>query len=319
MSRRYHIDATINGIVHRDDVEARLLLVHWLRDVLDLTGTHIGCDTSQCGACTVLLNGESVKACTVLAVQVNGCEVTTIEGLAPEGGLHPIQEGFWEKHGLQCGFCTPGMIMAVYDLLQRNSNPTEKEIRAALQGNICRCTGYQNIVKAIQYAIQKMQTDQHVLVAVGRRAMVAQASSQEEDTEYLSVTIWNNPDVPDIVKSANAFLERQQKIISDNSESTLRNFNTRFSGGPAANLDQSTFVLPLDSSDSKTKEQWLAEGQAHFNATRYDQALQACMEALNKDSDYCDAYFEMARALEKLGYTNESTKARKQAERLGCI
>ena len=158
MATKREITVTVNGQQYHSQVEPRLLLVHYLRDVLDLTGTHIGCDTSQCGACTVLLNGNSVKACTVLAVQADGSEVTTIEGLAPEGGLHPIQEGFWEKHGLQCGFCTPGMIMASYQLLKNNPNPTEAEIRKGLEGNICRCTGYQNIVRAVQYAAEQMRT-----------------------------------------------------------------------------------------------------------------------------------------------------------------
>ena len=157
MTTKRDISVTVNGEQHHSQVEPRMLLVHYLREVLDLTGTHIGCDTSQCGACTVMLNGESVKSCTVLAVQVDGCEVTTIEGLAPEGSLHPIQEGFWEKHGLQCGFCTPGMIMASYNLLKNNPNPSEEEIRTALKGNICRCTGYQNTVKAVQYAAEHMQ------------------------------------------------------------------------------------------------------------------------------------------------------------------
>ncbi|TMC17225.1 MAG: (2Fe-2S)-binding protein [Chloroflexi bacterium] len=151
------ITVTVNGQQHQSEVEPRMLLVHYLRETLDLTGTHIGCDTSQCGACTVLLDGQSVKACTVLAVQADGSEVTTIEGLAPEGSLHPIQEGFWEKHGLQCGFCTPGMIMASYNLLKNNPNPTEAEIRKGLEGNICRCTGYQNIVRAVQSAAEQMR------------------------------------------------------------------------------------------------------------------------------------------------------------------
>ncbi|MFQ5879652.1 MAG: (2Fe-2S)-binding protein [Dehalococcoidia bacterium] len=146
----------VNGVEHTADVEPRLLLVHFLRDHLGLTGTHIGCDTSQCGACTVLLNGATAKACTVFAVQADGGEVLTIEGLATDGQLHPLQEGFWEEHGLQCGFCTPGMIMAAYDLLQRNPSPGETEIREAIHGNLCRCTGYQHIVKAIQYAARKM-------------------------------------------------------------------------------------------------------------------------------------------------------------------
>jgi carbon-monoxide dehydrogenase small subunit len=154
---KHQISVTVNGTQHTDEVEPRLLLVHYLRDVLNLTGTHIGCDTSQCGACTVSMNGKAVKSCTVLAVQTHGAEITTVEGLARDGELHPIQEGFWEKHGLQCGFCTPGMIMTAYDLLQRNPNPSEAEIRDGIEGNLCRCTGYQNIVKAIQYAAEKMQ------------------------------------------------------------------------------------------------------------------------------------------------------------------
>ena len=157
MTGKSEINFTVNGQQCRSQVEPRLLLVYYLRDVLELTGTHIGCNTSQCGACTVLLNGEAVKACTVFAVQADGSEVTTIEGLAPEGGLHPIQEGFWEKHGLQCGFCTPGMIMASYQLLKDHPNPSEEEIRHDLKGNICRCTGYENIVRAVQYAAERMQ------------------------------------------------------------------------------------------------------------------------------------------------------------------
>jgi carbon-monoxide dehydrogenase small subunit len=157
MTVKSEITVTVNGQQCRSQVEPRLLLVQYLREVLELTGTHIGCNTSQCGACTVLLNGEAVKACTVFAVQADGSEVTTIEGLAPEGGLHPIQEGFWEKHGLQCGFCTPGMIMASYQLLKDHPNPSEEEIRHDLKGNICRCTGYENIVRAVQYAAERMQ------------------------------------------------------------------------------------------------------------------------------------------------------------------
>jgi aerobic carbon-monoxide dehydrogenase small subunit len=158
MTTKRAISVTVNGHTYQSEVEPRMLLVHYLRDVLDLTGTHVGCNTSQCGACVVLLNGEAVKSCTVLAVQADGSEVTTIEGLAPEGSLHPIQEGFWEKHGLQCGFCTPGMIMASYQLLKNNPHPSEAEIRKGLEGNICRCTGYQNIVRAVQYAAEKMST-----------------------------------------------------------------------------------------------------------------------------------------------------------------
>lgn len=150
------ISVKVNGMMRQHDVEPRLLLVHYLRDILGLTGTHVGCDTSQCGACTVLLNGMGVKSCTLLAVQADGGEIVTIEGLAKNGQLHPLQEGFWEEHGLQCGFCTPGMIMAAYQLLQRHPNPTEEVIRRSLEGNLCRCTGYHNIVKAVQYAARKM-------------------------------------------------------------------------------------------------------------------------------------------------------------------
>lgn len=156
MTTKSSITITVNGKQHQADIEPRMLLVHYLREGLDLTGTHIGCNTSQCGACVVLLNGEAVKSCTLLAVQADNSEVTTIEGLAPEGNLHPIQEGFWEKHGLQCGFCTPGMIMASYQLLKNNPNPTEIEIRKGLEGNICRCTGYQNIIRAVQDAAEHM-------------------------------------------------------------------------------------------------------------------------------------------------------------------
>ncbi|HEV8309284.1 MAG TPA: (2Fe-2S)-binding protein [Methylomirabilota bacterium] len=151
------IQVKVNGTAHTSDVEPRLLLVHYLRDVLNLTGTHVGCDTSQCGACTILVNGVSAKACTMFAVQADGAEILTIEGLAKDGKLHPIQEGFWEKHGLQCGFCTPGMIMAAYQILQRQKSPSEADIRHALEGNLCRCTGYHNIVRAIQYAAEKMK------------------------------------------------------------------------------------------------------------------------------------------------------------------
>ena len=146
------ISVSVNGTARAAEVEPRLLLVHYLRDALGLTGTHIGCDTSQCGACTVLVNGRSAKSCTMLAVQADGAEVTTIEGLASDGELDPVQEGFWNEHGLQCGFCTPGMIMSVKDLLDRNPDPSEEEIRGGIDGNMCRCTGYQNIIKAVQAA-----------------------------------------------------------------------------------------------------------------------------------------------------------------------
>ena len=150
------ISVTVNGVKHEAMVEPRALLVYFLREHLGLTGIHVGCDTSQCGACTVQLNGRAVKSCTILAVQANGTEITTIQGLAREGALHPVQEGFREKHGLQCGYCTPGMIMTAVHLLETNPNPTEEEIRHALEGNLCRCTGYVNIVESIRWAAEKM-------------------------------------------------------------------------------------------------------------------------------------------------------------------
>ena len=150
------VSMTINGAPQSHEVEPRLLLVHYIRELAGLTGTHVGCDTSQCGACTVHVNGVAVKSCTLLSVQCDGAQVLTIEGLAKDGNLHPIQEGFWEKHGLQCGFCTPGMIMSAHQMLQRNPRPTEAQIRHDLEGNLCRCTGYHNIVKAIQYAAEQM-------------------------------------------------------------------------------------------------------------------------------------------------------------------
>ena len=153
----HHVKVTLNGAAHEAEVEARTLLVHFIRETLGMTGTHIGCDTTSCGACTVMLNGKTVKSCTVFAVQADGGEVMTVEGLAQNGNLHPIQEGFMEKHGLQCGFCTPGMMLSSLALLKQNPNPTEEEIRWALSGNLCRCTGYVNIVKAVQYAAEKMR------------------------------------------------------------------------------------------------------------------------------------------------------------------
>jgi len=153
----HKIKLTVNGVARSAEVQPRLLLAHYLRETLGLTGTNIGCDTSQCGACTVLMDGKSVKSCTVLAVQANGSKIMTIEGLAQNGNLHALQNAFWEKHGLQCGFCTPGMILCAHDLLQHNPHPTEAEIRYGLEGNLCRCTGYQNIVKAIQYAATAME------------------------------------------------------------------------------------------------------------------------------------------------------------------
>ncbi len=151
------VNVTVNGQARSASVEPRTLLVHFLRDNLGLTGTHVGCDTSQCGACVVTVDGVTTKSCTKLAVQVDGSSVETIEGLADGTNYHPIQDAFWEKHGLQCGYCTPGMIMSARALLERNPNPTEQEIRHELEGNLCRCTGYQNIVKSVQYAAEKMQ------------------------------------------------------------------------------------------------------------------------------------------------------------------
>jgi carbon-monoxide dehydrogenase small subunit len=149
------ISINVNGVDQTAEVEPRLLLVHYLRDVLGLTGTHVGCETSICGACTILLDGQAVKSCTMLAVQANGSNVTTIEGFASNGDLHPVQEGFWEKHGLQCGYCTPGMIIAASQIIDRNPNPSREEIRHGLEGNLCRCTGYQHIVEAVEYAAKK--------------------------------------------------------------------------------------------------------------------------------------------------------------------
>jgi len=153
---KHRISVTINGKLRSDEVESRLLLIHYLRDVCGLTGSHIGCETSICGACTVELDGKAVKSCTVLAVQANGRSVTTVEGLASNGDLHPIQEAFWNEHGLQCGFCTPGMMIAAKQLLERNARPTEREIRHGIEGNLCRCTGYQHIVNAVKAAAAKL-------------------------------------------------------------------------------------------------------------------------------------------------------------------
>ena len=156
MATKKHVSVKVNGRDHEAEVEPRLLLVHFIRDVLALTGTHVGCDTTNCGACTVLLDAKPVKSCTVFAVQVDGRQIRTIEGVADNGKLHPLQEGFKEEHGLQCGFCTPGMIMSACALLEKNPHPSEQEIRGGISGNLCRCTGYQNIVKAVQYAANKM-------------------------------------------------------------------------------------------------------------------------------------------------------------------
>ena len=149
------LSMTVNGKVRKADVEPRLLLAHFLREQLRLTGTHLGCDTSQCGACTVIIDGRSAKSCTIFAVQAGGSEITTIEGLAKNGDLHPVQTGFWEEHGLQCGYCTPGMIMTAVTLLNDNPSPSDREIREGISGNFCRCTGYQHIVNAIQHAAKR--------------------------------------------------------------------------------------------------------------------------------------------------------------------
>ena len=151
------INLTVNGVAQRHEVEPRLLLVHFLRETLGLTGAHVGCETSICGACTVLVDGAAVKACTRLAVQADGAQITTIEGLAPTEGLHQLQESFWDEHGLQCGYCTPGMILAAHHLLERNPDPDDAEIRHALEGNLCRCTGYHNIIKAVRSAARSMR------------------------------------------------------------------------------------------------------------------------------------------------------------------
>jgi len=154
---KHPVSLTVNGATQAAEVEPRLLLVHFLRDTLGLTGTNVGCDTSQCGSCTVFIDGQAVKSCTVLAVQADGSAVTTIEGLATDGQLHVVQQAFWDKHGLQCGFCTPGMIMTVCDLLQRNPDPSEDEVRHGIEGTLCRCTGYQNIVAAVREAATRMK------------------------------------------------------------------------------------------------------------------------------------------------------------------
>ena len=157
MPDKHKVTIQVNEVTYSHDVEPRLLLVHYIRDVIGLTGTHVGCETSVCGACTVILNGMAVKSCTVLAVQANGGKVLTIEGLAQGNELHPIQKGFWECHGLQCGFCTPGMILSAYQLLERHPQPTEEQIRRGIEGNLCRCTGYQHIVDSVQYAAREMR------------------------------------------------------------------------------------------------------------------------------------------------------------------
>ncbi len=162
---KHTITISVNGQEFTREVDSRILLVHFIREDADLTGTHIGCDTTHCGACTVMLDGQAVKSCTIFAVQAHGAEVETIEGLAQNGQLHPLQEGFWEKHGLQCGFCTPGMIMSAKHLLDKNSNPSEEEIRWGISGNLCRCTGYNKIVEAVQYAAEKLNAEKEEVLA----------------------------------------------------------------------------------------------------------------------------------------------------------
>jgi carbon-monoxide dehydrogenase small subunit len=164
----HHISVTINGASYEGDVESRTLLVHWIRDTLRLTGTHIGCDTTSCGACTILVDGKATKSCTMFAVQADGRQIMTVEGLEQDSKLHPLQEGFHEEHALQCGYCTPGMMMTSLALLRRNPNPSEHEIRVGISGNLCRCTGYVNIVKAIQYAAEKMHATEEVPVSAGQ-------------------------------------------------------------------------------------------------------------------------------------------------------
>jgi len=154
---KHPVSVNVNGVNHQADVEPRLLLVHFLRENLGLTGTNVGCDTSQCGACTVVIDGQAVKSCTVLTVQADGSKITTIEGLATNGALHPLQQAFWDKHGLQCGFCTPGMILTAWDLIKHNPKPSEADVRHGIDGNLCRCTGYQNIVAAVQEAATRMK------------------------------------------------------------------------------------------------------------------------------------------------------------------
>ena len=154
---KHPVSVNVNGVNHQADVEPRLLLVHFIRENLGLTGTNVGCDTSQCGSCTVVIDGQAVKSCTVLAVQADGSKITTIEGLATNGALHPLQQAFWDKHGLQCGFCTPGMILTAWDLIKHNPKPSEADVRHGIDGNLCRCTGYQNIVAAVQEAATRMK------------------------------------------------------------------------------------------------------------------------------------------------------------------
>ncbi len=186
----------VNGLPHDDEVEPRQLLVHYLRETLGLTGTHVGCDTSQCGACTVLLDGQAVKSCTVFAVQADGGEVLTVEGLERNGQLHPLQEGFWQEHGLQCGFCTPGMLMTALDLLRENPAPTEEEIRHGLEGVICRCTGYHNIVRAVQHAARELAQAAAAPLPGTTQGPVPQPPSMEAPARGASAPATADPTVP---------------------------------------------------------------------------------------------------------------------------
>ena len=191
------VTISVNGQKYTEDVEPRMLLVHFLRETCNLTGTHIGCDTSQCGACTVMVDGESVKSCTVFAVQSDGSDVLTVEGLAKDGVLHSVQAGFWEEHGLQCGYCTPGMIMSSYQLLQRNASPSEAEIREGINGNFCRCTGYQNIVKAVQYAAahpvgMKMTTGEPMIDDSGVQPRAAIYAAHPELADDIAEAVEND-------------------------------------------------------------------------------------------------------------------------------
>ena len=187
------ISVTVNGRTYHHNVPPRLLLVHYLREQLNLTGAHVGCDTSQCGACVVHVDGQSVKSCTMLAVQANGAQVTTIEGLATDGQYTPMQQGFWEMHGLQCGFCTPGMIMSATALLDQNPNPTEDEIRHGLEGNLCRCTGYENIVRSVQYAAGQMRGNGHAHTA---ETMRVESKPEAPETEAELDHPQRSPDAP---------------------------------------------------------------------------------------------------------------------------
>jgi carbon-monoxide dehydrogenase small subunit len=194
----------VNGVARTVDVEPRKMLVQLLREDLGLTGTHVGCDTSQCGACTVLVDGHAVKSCTMLALQADGSAVTTIEGLAPAGGLHPIQTAFWEHHGLQCGFCTPGMIMAAADLLERESDPDDATVRHAIEGNFCRCTGYHNIVKAIQAAAATMRGDTAEPTPASTELHAAPGAAPDDEDAPLAVAV-AEPGDPDAELSDDAW------------------------------------------------------------------------------------------------------------------